>query len=135
MDVDIGANPSAEGGDEDEGVENQAVKVVDIVDTFRLQVRNKTLILWKEDLSIIIHEHQYKTNGFRLFTGATCFWQEAICYLHEEVHQVADTETWTREARVVQEAHWGSYQVLALKAERPPIVCNSWFIGSIVQTQ
>lgn len=37
VDVDIGANPSAEGG-EDEGVDDQAIKVVDIVDTFRLQV-------------------------------------------------------------------------------------------------
>ncbi|CAK7333213.1 unnamed protein product [Dovyalis caffra] len=37
LDVDIGANPSAEGGGEDEGVDDQAVKVVDIVDTFRLQ--------------------------------------------------------------------------------------------------
>ncbi|KAL5076072.1 hypothetical protein RYX36_015056 [Vicia faba] len=37
IDVDIGANPSAEGGGEDEGVDDQAVKVVDIVDTFRLQ--------------------------------------------------------------------------------------------------
>ncbi|PHT41388.1 Translationally-controlled tumor protein -like protein [Capsicum baccatum] len=37
VDVDIGANPSAEGGDDDEGVDDQAVKVVDIVDTFRLQ--------------------------------------------------------------------------------------------------
>ncbi|OWM74076.1 hypothetical protein CDL15_Pgr008387 [Punica granatum] len=36
LDVDIGANPSAEGG-EDEGVDDQAQKVVDIVDTFRLQ--------------------------------------------------------------------------------------------------
>lgn len=35
--VDIGANPSAEGGGEDEGVDDQAKKVVDIVDTFRLQ--------------------------------------------------------------------------------------------------
>uniref|UniRef100_A0ACD6A0E1 Uncharacterized protein n=2 Tax=Avena sativa TaxID=4498 RepID=A0ACD6A0E1_AVESA len=34
---DIGANPSAEGGGDDEGVDDQAVKVVDIVDTFRLQ--------------------------------------------------------------------------------------------------
>ncbi|CAL0310876.1 unnamed protein product [Lupinus luteus] len=34
---DIGANPSAEGGEDDEGVDDQAVKVVDIVDTFRLQ--------------------------------------------------------------------------------------------------
>ena len=32
IDVDIGA-------EEDEGVDDQAVKVVDIVDTFRLQVR------------------------------------------------------------------------------------------------
>ena len=38
VDVDIGANPSAEGADADEGVDDQAVKVVDIVDTFRLQV-------------------------------------------------------------------------------------------------
>lgn len=38
VDVDIGANPSAEGGEDDEGVDDQAVKVVDIVDTFRLQV-------------------------------------------------------------------------------------------------
>ncbi|XP_022937958.1 translationally-controlled tumor protein homolog [Cucurbita pepo subsp. pepo] len=37
VDVDIGANPSAEGDGEDEGVDDQAVKVVDIVDTFRLQ--------------------------------------------------------------------------------------------------
>jgi hypothetical protein len=39
LDVDalIGANASAEGGGEDEGVEDQAVKAVDIVDTFRLQ--------------------------------------------------------------------------------------------------
>ncbi|KAG6588561.1 translationally-controlled tumor protein homolog isoform X1 [Cucurbita maxima] len=37
VDVDIGANPSAEGGEEDECVEEEAVKVVDIVDTFRLQ--------------------------------------------------------------------------------------------------
>ncbi|CAN6468886.1 unnamed protein product [Victoria cruziana] len=37
IDVDIGANPSAEGADEDEGVEDQAVKVVDVIDTFRLQ--------------------------------------------------------------------------------------------------
>uniref|UniRef100_A0A6I9S6L8 Translationally-controlled tumor protein homolog n=2 Tax=Elaeis guineensis var. tenera TaxID=51953 RepID=A0A6I9S6L8_ELAGV len=37
VNVDIGANPSAEGGEEDEGVDDQAVKVVDIVDTFRLQ--------------------------------------------------------------------------------------------------
>ena len=36
VDVNIGANPSAEGG-EDEGVDDQAVKVVDIIDTFRLQ--------------------------------------------------------------------------------------------------
>ena len=38
VEVDIGANPSAEGCGEDEGVDDQAVKVVDIVDTFRLQV-------------------------------------------------------------------------------------------------
>lgn len=38
VEFDIGANPSTEGGEDDEGVDDQAVKVVDIVDTFRLQV-------------------------------------------------------------------------------------------------
>jgi hypothetical protein len=39
LDVDalIGANASQEGGGEDESVDDQSVKVVDIVDTFRLQ--------------------------------------------------------------------------------------------------
>ncbi|CAA3007065.1 translationally-controlled tumor protein homolog [Olea europaea var. sylvestris] len=37
IDVNIGANPSAEGADADEVVDDQVVKVVDIVDTFRLQ--------------------------------------------------------------------------------------------------
>ncbi|AQK67714.1 Translationally-controlled tumor protein-like protein [Zea mays] len=41
VDVDIGANPSAEGG-EDESVDDTAVKVVDIVDTFRLQFTGAT---------------------------------------------------------------------------------------------
>ena len=45
IDVNIGANPSAEGAGEDEGVDDQAVKVVDIVDTFRLQVRELGLEL------------------------------------------------------------------------------------------
>ncbi|KAG2271774.1 hypothetical protein Bca52824_066329 [Brassica carinata] len=37
VDVNIGANPSAEEGGEDEGVDDTTQKVVDIVDTFRLQ--------------------------------------------------------------------------------------------------
>jgi hypothetical protein len=35
LEVDIGANLFAEGGSDEEGVVDQAVKVVDIVDTFR----------------------------------------------------------------------------------------------------
>ncbi|KAL3513353.1 hypothetical protein ACH5RR_026070 [Cinchona calisaya] len=34
---DIGANPSSEGCEDNEGADDQAQKVVDIVDTFRLQ--------------------------------------------------------------------------------------------------
>ena len=37
VEVNIGANPSAEEGGEDEGVDDSVEKVVDIVDTFRLQ--------------------------------------------------------------------------------------------------
>jgi hypothetical protein len=57
-DVDIGANPSAEGG-EDEGVDDTAVKVVDIVDVFRLQVSattNTSLYQWKIHSSIYFSE-------------------------------------------------------------------------------
>lgn len=37
VDVDIGANPSAEGGEGEEGVDPSSKRVVDIVDAFRLQ--------------------------------------------------------------------------------------------------
>lgn len=50
IDVDIGANPSAEGADDDEGVNDQTSKVVDIVDTFRLQEQppfdKKQFVTW-----------------------------------------------------------------------------------------
>lgn len=36
VDVDIGANPSAEGGGDDEGVDGGARRVVDIIESFRL---------------------------------------------------------------------------------------------------
>ena len=38
VDVDIGANPSAEGGDEDAGGGSTSQKVVDLIDAFRLNV-------------------------------------------------------------------------------------------------
>jgi hypothetical protein len=44
LDVDIGANLSVEGGDE-EGVDDPVVKVVDIVKTFCLQVAPSFLVL------------------------------------------------------------------------------------------
>ena len=37
VDVDVGANPSAKVANVDDGVDDQVVKVVDIVGTFRLQ--------------------------------------------------------------------------------------------------
>ncbi|KMT14227.1 hypothetical protein BVRB_4g075860 [Beta vulgaris subsp. vulgaris] len=50
VDFDIGANPSAEGGDGEEAVDDQAVKIVDIVDTFRLQEQpafsKKEFVAW-----------------------------------------------------------------------------------------
>ena len=57
LDVDIGANPSAEGAEDDEGVNDEAVKVVDIVDTFRLQVSavkyiSEVLLVCKSSLNV-----------------------------------------------------------------------------------
>lgn len=97
VDVDIGANPSAEGG-EDESVDDQAVKVVDIVDTFRLQVRLNHKPLF---LSLILENSHFvvetsliyfwavnlisENNHFvvrLLFVGTTCFWQEAVSCLY-----------------------------------------------------
>ncbi|KAJ8429767.1 hypothetical protein Cgig2_006458 [Carnegiea gigantea] len=50
VEFDISANPSSQGGEEDEGVDDQAQKVVDIVDTFRLQEQpaydKKQFIAW-----------------------------------------------------------------------------------------
>lgn len=43
VDVDIGANASAEGGGDDEGVDAASRRVVDIVDTCRLVVRIELL--------------------------------------------------------------------------------------------
>ena len=42
VDVDIGANPSAE--EADEGTESSSRKVVDVVDSFRLVVSNALLL-------------------------------------------------------------------------------------------
>jgi hypothetical protein len=44
VEVDIGGNPSAEGGDEGEGVDSSSKKVVDLIDAFRLQVRANSLL-------------------------------------------------------------------------------------------
>lgn len=67
IDVDIGANPSAEGGGDDEGVDDQAVKVVDIVDTFRLQVAltSITLALVYDTICTLF-----------LCLNSMCVWQE-----------------------------------------------------------
>lgn len=42
--IDIGANPSAEGGGDDEGVSGDSVKVVNLINAFRLQVGRPTLL-------------------------------------------------------------------------------------------
>lgn len=72
VDFDIGANPSAEGGDGEEAVDDQAVKIVDIVDTFRLQVCYTALML----LLLLCGNGQIGLLCCRaltyLFTGATC---------------------------------------------------------------
>jgi hypothetical protein len=70
VDVDIGANPSAEGGGEDEGVDDQAVKVVDIVDTFRLQVADSYGVLFS---AVLVVDVFFGTNPVIPFAGATCF--------------------------------------------------------------
>lgn len=68
VDVDIGANPSAEGAEDDEGVDDKAVKVVDIVETFRLQVRNYQSLLTLLNYffyHLVVGERKSKdTNGF-----------------------------------------------------------------------
>lgn len=65
--MDIGANPSAEGGGDDEGVDDQAVKVVDIVDTFRLQVALSSITL------ALVYD---AVCTLFLCLHSMCFWQE-----------------------------------------------------------
>ncbi|EFJ07991.1 hypothetical protein SELMODRAFT_179722 [Selaginella moellendorffii] len=93
VDVDIGANPSQEGGEDDEGVDDQAAKVVDIVDTFRLQeqpafdkktflgcmkkfIKNLTEILpeeekaeFKKNVEAAVKWILSKLNDFQFFVG------------------------------------------------------------------
>lgn len=70
IDVDIGANPSDEGGEEDESVDDSVVKVIDIVDTFRLQVKHPLycLLVFLSQKCIWIC-----VNGDLL--AMPCFWQ------------------------------------------------------------
>lgn len=88
--MDIGANPSAEGAGEDEGVDDQAVKVVDIVDTFRLQVGmpppsegSRIMQTFKQNLFIYLFQFG--------FPGATSLGQEVVHCIHQEIHQIGDT--------------------------------------------
>ena len=71
VDVDIGANPSAEGGGEDEGVDDQAVRVVDIIDTFRLQVCGYVVFVISFHLLLIAESFEMTFLLFCL-TGTTC---------------------------------------------------------------
>ena len=76
VDVNIGANPSAEGGEEDEGVDDQAVKVVDIVDTFRLQVRQIFPIHVNQEAKLcyfLVGAFINEIFLFWIFLGATSF--------------------------------------------------------------
>ncbi|KAJ6305934.1 hypothetical protein OIU78_021297 [Salix suchowensis] len=72
IDVDIGANPSAEGGD-DEGVDDQTVKVVDIVDTFRLQEQpafdKKQFEVFKKNIEGATKSLLPKLKDFQFFVG------------------------------------------------------------------
>ncbi|WVZ10628.1 hypothetical protein V8G54_015158 [Vigna mungo] len=79
IEVDIGANPSAEGG-EDEGVDDQATKVVDIVDTFRLQEqpgfdKKQFLVFMKRYIKLLMKKlDEEKQNLFKKhIEGATKF--------------------------------------------------------------
>ncbi len=69
LNVNIGGNPTAEGGEEDEGVDDQAVKVNDVVDAFRLQSMGsfdkKGLLAWLKGYLKAIKEHLDKTNPTR----------------------------------------------------------------------
>lgn len=73
LDVDIGANPSAEGADEDEGVDDQVAKVVDIVDTFRLQVSHLSLFSFTQRNCFLSSGVKVSLCIIGLFSGTTCF--------------------------------------------------------------
>jgi hypothetical protein len=69
LNVNIGGNPAAEGGEEDEGVDDQAVKINDVVDAFRLQSMGsfdkKGLLAWLKGYLKAIKEHLDSTNPTR----------------------------------------------------------------------
>eukprot|EP01018_Ginkgo_biloba_P018004 Gb_01285 [translate_table: standard] len=80
IDVDIGANPSSEDCEDNEGVDDQAVKVVDIVDTFRLQEQppfdRKTFIahMKKYIRNLAQHVPEHRQDDFKKNIQAAVKW-------------------------------------------------------------
>lgn len=58
--VNIGQNASAEGGEDDEGVNDEVQKVVDIIDAFRLQETNFT----KKDFTTWLKNYMKKVKAY-----------------------------------------------------------------------
>ncbi|MQL71973.1 hypothetical protein Taro_004294 [Colocasia esculenta] len=90
IELDIGANPSAEGGGEDETVDDQAVKVVDIVDTFRLQVSSMLKTVNNMVLHAIysLNERRFCTVSFPKNRDNLLLTRITIgSSVHEEAHQ------------------------------------------------
>merc|ERR1711967_130991 len=67
-DIDIGANASAEGGDDDEGVDDNKEKVLDLVHNFRYQEM----------------EYKKKENVQEALKAITAEWDEYCCYVNED---------------------------------------------------
>merc|ERR1712078_517196 len=78
-DIDIGANASAEGGDEDEGVDDNKEKVLDIVHNFRhqeMEYKKKEYMTYMKGFCKKIVQEALK--------AITAEWDEYCCYVNED---------------------------------------------------
>merc|ERR1739843_54462 len=97
-DIDIGGNDSAEGADEDAGVDDSKQQVIDLVHNFRYQSMEyskkeymtymkafcKKCVMYKKEHDMADQVPAFKENVQEALKAITSEWNEYCCYVNED---------------------------------------------------
>merc|ERR1711904_38739 len=97
-DIDIGGNDSAEGADEDAGVDDNKQQVIDLVHNFRYQPMEyskkeymtymkafcKKCVMYKKEHDMADQVPAFKENVQEALKAITSEWNEYCCYVNED---------------------------------------------------